>query len=183
MNDRKRFVEVLTGVYDFYGKDMSDFAIQVWANACAQFDTEQVTKALSAHLMDPERGQFMPKPADIVRQLQGTHTDRSLMAWGRVLEAMQLVGGYRSVDFADPAIHAAIEDLGGWPAICATTTNDLPFTQKRFCDLYRAYIARPGHAYPQTLQGRSEAQNKLSGAKTEPAAKIGARAMNKILTH
>jgi hypothetical protein len=53
----------------------------------------------------------MPKPADIVRNLQGTASDRSLIAWGKLLEAMRRVGAYRSVAFDDGAIHAAVEDM------------------------------------------------------------------------
>jgi hypothetical protein len=54
-NDRAKLIEVLSGVHDFYGKDLTPFALQVWELACRQFDVEQVTKALSAHLMDAER--------------------------------------------------------------------------------------------------------------------------------
>ena len=56
---------------------------------------------------------------------------------------MQRVGAYRSVAFDDGAIHAAIEDMGGWPAVCRGKADELPFLQKRFTDLHRAYSSRP----------------------------------------
>ena len=34
-----------------------------------------VGKALTAHATDPDHGQFAPKPADIVRKIQGTQAD------------------------------------------------------------------------------------------------------------
>lgn len=159
----KRFHEVLAGVHDFYGKELTPFALQVWELACKQFDVEQVTKALSAHLMDAERGQFMPKPADIVRQLQGTSTDRSLLAWGKVFDAMQSVGAYRSVVFDDGVIHAVIEDIGGWPKMCRYPNDELQFLQKRFCDSYRAYAGRQDIAYPSQLMGEHDQQNAKMG--------------------
>lgn len=171
--DQKRLADVLGGVHDFYGKELSKFAVTVWMQACEMFDVEQVTKALSAHLMDAERGQFMPKPADIVRQLEGTRTDRSLIAWGKVLDAMQRVGAYQSVVFDDGAIHGAISDMGGWAAICRSETDELPFTQKRFCDLHRAYSARPDMPYPARLVGDHELHNAPRGYSVAPPMLIG----------
>lgn len=171
--DQKQLADVLGGVHDFYGKELSKFAVTVWLQACEMFDVEQVTKALSAHLMDAERGQFMPKPADIVRQLEGTRTDRSLIAWGKVLDAMQRVGAYQSVVFDDGAIHAAISDMGGWTAICRSETDELPFTQKRFCDLHRAYSARPDMPYPARLVGDHEMHNAPRGYSVATPMLIG----------
>lgn len=171
--EKSKFIEVLSGVHDFYGKDLSKFAMAVWAQACEAFDVEQVTKALSAHLMDPERGQFMPKPADIVRQIQGTSTDRSLMAWGKVMDACQRVGAYTSVCFDDGLIHAVIEDMGGWIKLCRGSTDDLPFTQKRFCDTYKAYAARGEANYPAMLPGEFHLNNAVRGYATEPPVLIG----------
>ena len=134
---------------------------------------EQVTKAMTAHAMDPERGQFAPKPADIVRQLHGTQTDRSLIAWGKVLDAMQRVGAYRSVAFDDGAIHSAIEDLGGWAKVCRSTQNELPFIQKRFCESHRAYASRPDSRHSSMLIGEHEAANRAAGKAVSPPILIG----------
>lgn len=172
-SEKTKFIEVLTGVHDFYGKDLSKFAIAVWLQACDTFDVEQITKALSAHLMDPERGQFMPKPADIVRQLQGTNTDRSLIAWGKVLDACQRVGAYTSVCFDDGLIHAAIEDLGGWMKLCRSETKDLGYLQTRFCASYKAYASRGDTAYPAMLPGEHAIANAVKGYAAQPPVLIG----------
>jgi len=165
---KAKVLEVLAGVHDFYGKEMSDFAAQVWLQAFQGFDSEQVTKALSAHLMDAERGQFMPKPADIVRQLQGTNTDRSVMAWGKCLEAAAKVGAYQSVAFDDKVIHAVIEDLGGWVRFCRTEFDDLSYLQKRFCDAYKAYAGRGDFGYPSKLLGEHDISNAPKGISGTP---------------
>ena len=55
--------------------------------------------------------------AQLPIKLDGTVTDRAALAWGKVLEAMSSVGAYSDVVFDDPAIHAAIEDCGGWVKI------------------------------------------------------------------
>jgi hypothetical protein len=162
--DRQRFADLLTQALAFYRQDVTPFTLDVWWNACLAFDLEQVRKAFTAHALDPERGQFAPKPADLVRQLRGTHTDRALLAWGKVFEAMGSVGAYRSPDLGDPVAHAAIVDMGGWPAICRSNLDELQFTQKRFCDTYRTLSARGDvQTMPQRLIGESEAENAAAG--------------------
>lgn len=161
--DQAAFGQLLTDALAFWRQDVTTFTLSVWWEACLRFELEQVRKALTAHAMDPERGQFAPKPADLVRQLQGTHTDRALLAWGRVWDAMQSTGAYRSVDFGDPIAHAAIVDIGGWVSLCRINLDDLPFVQKRFCDAYRLYSARGKPDAPLRLAGESELTNTQSG--------------------
>jgi len=173
-SDRSQFFKILGGVYDFYGRDLSTFAGTVWWQSCERFDLEQVTKAFSAHLMDAEHGRFLPKPADLVRVLQGTRTDRSLMAWAKVLDAIQHVGAYTSVCFDDGLIHAAIEDMGGWITLCRSTNDELPFLQKRFCDTFKAYTTRGDDvAYPAVLKGVAALENGTRGYRVEKPTLIG----------
>lgn len=162
--EKERFSALVSDVLTFYRQDVTPFGFRVWWQACQTFDFDQVSKAMSAHCMDAERGQWAPKPADIVRHLHGTHSDRSLIAWGKVLDAAQRVGAYTSVCFDDGLIHAAIEDIGGWVAVCRSETDELPFLQRRFCDSYRAYARRPdGVSYPARLIGEHDLANAIKG--------------------
>lgn len=151
--DKPRFVGLITDVLAFYKQDVSEFAISVWWQACERYDLEQVSKALTKHAMDPERGQFPPKPADLVRQLEGTATDRAMLAWGKVMEAMQRIGQYTDVVFDDPAIHAVVEDLGGWSKICRVEMKDLSYLQHQFTEAHRAYCNKGKFDYPRKLMG------------------------------
>lgn len=151
--DKVAFKDLLTDVMAFYRQDVSPFALSVWWQACEGFDFEQVAKALTGHAMDPERGQFAPKPADVVRQLAGTATDRAMIAWGKAHDAMGRVGAYSDVVFDDPAIHAVVDDLGGWPRLCRTELSELSYLQHRFTESYRAYVGRGQFEYPRRLTG------------------------------
>lgn len=172
-SDRPRFTKLITDVQAFYRRDVSDFALGVWWQACQAFDIDAVTKALTQHAMEPEQGRFAPMPADIVKQLQGTRTDRSLIAWGKVLDAIQRVGAYRSVVFDDGIIHAVIEDLGGWIAVCRGEIDQLPFLQGRFTKGYQAYAQQPQLRYPAKLLGECEINNRTRGHETQPPALVG----------
>lgn len=171
--ERPAFKSLLTDALAFYRRDVSTFALSVWWAACQPFDLEQVRKALTAHAMDPERGRFPPMPADIVLHLKGTHSDRALVAWGKVYEAIQRVGGYQSVVFDDGAIHAAIEDIGGWIAVCRSPEDELSHLQRRFCDSYRVRSRQADTKFAPVLIGAHELENRLAGKRTAPPILIG----------
>jgi Domain of unknown function (DUF6475) len=151
--DKPALIKLIGDVMAYYRQPVSEFVLTVWCNACQPFTLEQVSKALTAHVTDPEHGQFAPKIADMVRILAGTHTDRAAMAWGKTLEAMARVGAYTDVVFDDPAIHAAVEDLGGWSKLCRTETAELSYTQHRFCTSHKAYTGRGTFDYQRRLSG------------------------------
>lgn len=152
-NDRTTLLALVTDVLGYYRQPVSEFTMSVWWQACQPYTLEQVSKALTAHATDPERGQFAPKVADLVRILSGTHTDRAALAWGKAHEAMSAVGAYTDVVFDDPAIHAAVEDCGGWPKMCRTDVKELSYLQHRFCESHKAYVGRGKFDYPRRLAG------------------------------
>jgi hypothetical protein len=57
------------------GQPMNGTARALYFRTLAPFSLEQVRFALEAHLADPQRGRFMPKPADVIAQLQGAAED------------------------------------------------------------------------------------------------------------
>ena len=152
-SDYPDFVRLLSDVMAYYRQDSSKFTTALFWGACQNFELEQVERALNAHAMDAEKGVFAPKVADIVRVLSGTVTDRAALAWGKVLEAMSNVGAYSDVVFDDPAIHAAIEDCGGWVKICRSQTEELSYLQHRFCQSHKAYTGRGVFEYQRRLLG------------------------------
>jgi len=151
--------KLVTDVMAYYRQPVSEFVLQVWCQACQPFTLEQVSKAMTAHVTDAERGVFAPKVADVVRVLAGTTTDRAALAWGKVLGAMSAVGAYSDVVFDDPAIHAAIEDLGGWVKVCRGEMAELSYLQHRFCQAHKAYVG----------QGKFEYQRRLIGDRSPDA--------------
>lgn len=147
------FSQLITDVLAYYRQDASSFTLSLWWQACQGFEMEQVSKALSGHAMDAERGVYAPKVADVVRVLAGTTTDRAALAWGKVLGAMSAVGAYSDVVFDDPAIHAAIEDMGGWVKVCRGETAELSYLQHRFCTSHKAYTGQGTFDYQRRLIG------------------------------
>ena len=151
--------------------------LNIWWEAFKGFELDQISNALQRHATDPERGQFAPKVADLVRTLSGTPTDRAQLAWGKCLDAMQRIGAYSDVVFDDPAIHAVVEDLGGWPKICRSTYDELSYLQHRFCESHKAYTRQEKFDYPRLLSGErsSDDMYRMKGIKAPAPAVIGDR--------
>lgn len=173
--DAPKFAALFSQVMAYYGKDVSNFTTDLFWNAFENHDFDQVKKAFEKHAKDPEQGRFAPKVADLIKIIAGTSTDRAAIAWGKVHDAMSRVGAYTDVIFDDPAIHASIEDMGGWPKMCRTNLEELSYLQKRFTDAHKAYTNRGTFDYPRRLGGdRSEdSEYERVGMKPPKPALIG----------
>jgi hypothetical protein len=139
MNDRqKRLVQNLVGVYAFYQRELDEFSIRIWADACAEFDICDIEAAFARHLKDPDAGRWCPKPADIVRQIRGDVDEAALIAWGQVLECVR---SGRS-DRVDGAARAAVQSMGGLSVIGRSDESQNGFLQRRFCEAFKVYHRR-----------------------------------------
>lgn len=163
-NDMGQFAALLAGVHGFYRQDFSEFAQSVWWQAMKQFDFDAVADALNRHCVNPDTGQFMPKPADIVKMLQGTTQDSGLVAWSKLDKAVREVGPYQTVAFEDPIIHRVVVEMGGWVSFGSKSEDEWPFVRNEFVNRYRGYKMRreiPEH--PPKLVGIAEAENVKNG--------------------
>lgn len=173
-NDRPAFGQLLSGVYAFYGKEASDFALSVWWQAMSPFDFKAVADALNRHCVNPDTGQFLPKPADVVKMLQGSTQDAALVAWAKVDRGVRTVGTYRSVAFDDPLIHRVLTEMGGWIELGRKNEEEWPFVRNEFVNRYRGYRMRSEiPEYPPHLVGMAEAQNAKSGFQVEAPLLLG----------
>lgn len=174
LSDTDRFRELIAGVHDFYSKDLSEFAMSVWWEAMRPYDIQAVSMAMSRHLANPDTGQFLPKPADVVKMLGGRTQDRALMAWAKVDKAVRSVGTYESVVFDDPVIHRVIHEMGGWVGFGQKSEDEWPFVGKEFENRYRGYVMR-GEVpeYPRCLIGISQSHNERNGIDSNPPRLIG----------
>ena len=174
IEDYEKFSVLLADVHGFYQRDVSEFGFSVWWASMKPFDFSAVSQALNRHVMNPDSGQFMPKPADIVRMLQGSTQDSALVAWSKVNKAVRQVGNYESVAFDDALIHRVLHEMGGWISLGQKTEDDWPFVAKEFENRYRGYKSRNEVPdYPPVLAGLAEAQNSQQGFQSAKPILIG----------
>jgi hypothetical protein len=159
--DARGFQTLLDATFELYGKPApSDTILEIWWNALASWDFVEVREAFSVYIKHSEDGQFIPKPASIIRILQGggakTH---AYLASTSVVRAIRSHGSYASVEFNDPRTHAVIEDMGGWHRLCETLEKDLPFVENEFRRRYEGYALRE---VPQETPTRCRGREELS---------------------
>lgn len=163
--DKQAFCAIMYPFGKIYDLSLEDKHImKVWFEALSDFNIEEVTKAVQRYIKSPDYGSFKPKPADVIRMIEGTSIDKSFAAWSKVEKGARRVGSYQTVVFDDPIIHRVIEDMGGWVAICQVSEKELPFVSKEFCTRYKGFSSRqeiPAHCT--RLYGLIDAQNAANG--------------------
>lgn len=172
--DLKRFTATLRSCYELYSREVSPGVISLWWESMRPYSLEAFTLAMSRHVQNPDTGQFLPKPADVIRMLGGTTQDKALLAWAKVDRAIRHVGTYESVAFDDPLIHRVLHDMCGWIGLGTKSEEEWPFVQREFENRYRGYsIRNEKPEYPGRLIGITEADNSLRGRRCDPPRLIG----------
>lgn len=164
--DRTRFVSAIHGTFEVYSaKAVSEQLLDIWWATLKEYSIDDVCVALTRHIADPERGQFPPKPADVIRFLKPSETEaiehvkgEAEIQWLNVNRAISKVGSYNTPKFKNPITTACLISLGGWTNICSKNEKELGFMRKQFVDLFLEYERRPLHALPDNLQGREDLQ-------------------------
>ena len=163
--DRERFATALLATFEVYGKELSDMVVKVWWAALKPHNIDEVCSALTKHISDPERGQFPPKPADVIRFMETGEKEqlenlksKAEMQWFNVTHAISQCGTYRTPKFKDPITAAAVNSLGGWVHICQKTTQQLEFLQRQFVSTYVDFERRPIEHLPCHVSGLEDIQ-------------------------
>lgn len=158
-HDYVEFVTIWTGCHAAYDKYPTDGAIDISFQALCRFEIGDIRVALTAHMNDPEGGRFPPRPADVVRQIEGDSESRALSAWSKVERAISSAGPWATVAFDDAIIHMVIEEMAGWPKMCEVTDKEMPFLRNEFSKRYQGFITRRPQAYQSKLVGLQEIHN------------------------
>ncbi len=172
-NDISKFTAVMAGVGELYGKPISALLTDIYWQTLKSYEFEDVQKAFQAHIVNPDCGQFFPKPADIVRFIEGSGETKSLQAWAKVEKAIVQIGSYQSVAFDDPLIHAVLEDMGGWVKLCSRNNTQMPFCANEFQKRYMGFVSKRPKRHPKYLLGVIECENSKNGYPVEAPLLIG----------
>ena len=153
---------LLALVADTYGQPrLSEDAVKLYFKVLSDYSLDEVSQAIMEHI---KQSPYMPKPADIIRIIEGTAEDRASEAWYHVLKAIQQYGHYESVQFDNPAIHYAIERMGGWQKLCQLTEEELPYRERDFIKHYvRGERMASWDKVPLRFMGKHEQDNVFNG--------------------
>jgi hypothetical protein len=171
--DLKNFAVLLTRAAAAFDVSLNMTKIEAYWEILAPYRLEEIAEAILRYARNPDEGRYFPRPAEIIAAIHGNSRDQAFKAWTKVMTGISRVGGYSSIAFDDPLIHAVIEDMGGWQRLCVVEEKQLPFVAKEFQERYRGYVFSPPTRYPPYLPGRIESTNSAYGYGYEPPIMIG----------
>lgn len=172
-NDLMNFTSILMGMGILYHQEISDKLIEIYWQALQGFEFRDLQRAYRLHVNNPDSGQYFPKPADIVKIIEGSGETKALHAWAKVEKAISQIGSYQSIIFDDGLIHAVIEDLGGWIKLCNTLSTEMSYRAHEFQKRYMVLLLRPPERYPKFCCGILEALNNKNGYPTQARLIVG----------
>lgn len=157
-SDSGRFSKAMLGLAEVFGAEISKTKIEIYFQALYDFPIDAIESAAAAAVKTLK---FFPKPAELIELINGKSQDLSLLAWMQVTKAIDSCGAYKSVKFADQAIHSCIEHLGGWVDLCNVPDEEMVWKQKEFERLYVLLSKRQEHS--SHLAGIFEISNSANG--------------------
>jgi len=161
-SNKKDFATIFYTTGELYDKAISKELLLMYFNVLIKFDVEQIRKAVEKHLLDPKHGTFFPKPADIVRNIDGenrTSENRAMIAWMEIERAMSRYGAYGTLELDDKQALMAVKSMGSWQHLCHTDRDKLGFKRQEFIKNYEALENTPVEMLPQSLSGIEELHN------------------------
>ena len=139
-DDSKKFCSAWSAAMGVYGKTVEPQTLAIVFRCLQEYELAEVEQALAAHLKDPEHGKFPPKPADIVRAIEGDKESLEAIAWANFRYAT------RSGDMPnDPVMVEVIRRMGGLDYLGDKNSRDVDFMETQFKALY--WVSRK----PETL--------------------------------
>lgn len=165
-HEENEFKEVFIGLGEYYGKEITEALIKIYWYDLRPLTIDEFKLAASKHRMSPDNGQFFPKSADLMRQINGTskQVEQSLegkaeLAWACIEGEIRRIGSYGSLSIEDKQAMAAVKSIGGWKYLCGLTTDKMAWAQKEFVAAYKNFERTDLAALPDKLPGRIELEN------------------------
>ena len=164
MNDsnKKEFSEIMLAMGEIYGKTLTKTIMAMYFDDLKEFSIIDVAKSFKKHRLDQKSGAFFPKPADIVRNMDGaerTLEDRANIAWMVVERAIGSVGAYGTIKMDDKQALMAIKSMGSWAQLCHTDRDKMDWKKKEFLANYKALEHTSIEEMPTCLMGIEDLSN------------------------
>lgn len=148
--DEHTKLAILDGLAEFFGAELSVAAKDLYLEAVAGLTPRQMTEGAAEVVRSAEYPR-MPLPGELIKAVAGSREQQGQRAWAAVERLASVCGSVQCVVFDDPAIHYAVESLGGWHRWGLWETTETGFKRRDFLRAYDAY--RPGDPVSKVLSG------------------------------
>lgn len=102
--DSKQFTEIMMGVAEMFGKELSKPALRMWFEMLKEYDIADIQVAASKAI---RTATFMPRPAELIDKMPGAETqaliaNKADLECDKILGHMKYHGGSTVPEFDDP---------------------------------------------------------------------------------
>jgi hypothetical protein len=165
-NDSNKFKELIAAINETYGEQFSQAQTLLWWNMFKPHSIQVFEQAVYQHMACPDTGMFTPKPANIMKFINGTSKqneqaldDKSEIAWHVIEGEIRRIGSHTTLRMEDRQALAAVKAIGGWKKICGLTISELTWAHKEFVAAYKNYERTDVNLLPDKLPGRIHLEN------------------------
>jgi hypothetical protein len=159
--DREGFYKTWVAAWEQCGHAVTERMLLFAFECLQQFELVDIQRAVLQHATNPDTGQFPPKTADIIRQIEGGSNERAVEAWTKLERAVTQVGPWKPIVFDDARIHAAIEEMGGLTVFCRATLDEWNILRSWFLKSYQALLRQSLTRYPAIIWAEGGRRSEL----------------------
>jgi len=158
----ERITKYIVVTAEIYGKQLSEQAIKLYIAMLKGYSFADIKKAIQVCLTTRET---FPVPAAIINQLQvntqGDIETRAELAWGYVLDVIDVCGVYESFTFKDKAIRKTISLIDFEVELCLCERSEMHWKKRDFIQSYKVFASLNGDNYdaPNYFAGVIELNN------------------------
>jgi len=139
---------------EMYGKQLSEEAIALYIAMLKDYSFADIKKAIQVCLTTRES---FPVPASIINELNSGDdiNVRAELAWGYVLDVIDVCGVYESFTFKDKAIRKTISLIDFEVELCLCERSEIHWKKRDFTQSYKVFAGLNSNNY--------DAQNYFAG--------------------
>ena len=133
MTMNNNFLAAMVAAGTVYQREITKPQVQIYADLLLPRDLDQCAVAVKSLLC---RNRYFPLPVDIINELEGSVTDKAVIAWNDINE--HLSDGDKPT--FDPIAEKIIKQMGGWHVLSRATYYQLDFKRKDFLQRYETAL-------------------------------------------
>ena len=124
-------------LYAYYNNPQLEKTI-IYYHVLKDYDLDVVKTAFMKII---KRSKYFPTVSEVVKEIEKKRDirDMALIAYLKVINAMNRIGPYKSIIFDDPVIHLVVDALGGWAEISKIPISQVERFKAEFINLYTIF--------------------------------------------
>ena len=137
--DQDKFKSLITVISETYNDTFTASKTKLWWNIFKPYSVNDFEKALYSHISCTDNGFYSPKPAHIIRQIEGGQKENSDVlllqgssAWAHIEQSIR--NGAR----IDPELIEAVDLIGGMQGLKELDSKDMRWARKDFMQVFAA---------------------------------------------